>query len=329
MTSPVIIFRDATYRVKKWAWNHSLMRHRPVKIAAHVVTEMITRDANHLAAGVAYYSIFGIFPFLLGMMVISGLFLEAEIIQAKLLEFVMGNLPGSDRLIASNIIFIDSHRVELILIAVAGILWSSSSVFGAISRVVNRAWGIYQGQPFHVHRMEHIMFLFTFGLYFFFWLVVTSFSQVLLNVELGATYQQAIGDSGVLNTLVRLASWLVTAVGFLLIYRYLPNCEMKWRYVWAGTLVASLLFEVGKEIFNEYLRHYGQYDVLYGSIASTIVFLLWVFLSALILTLGAEICSNYQQAYHPEEKIDRMRGWSWTDEVPHPALDIEHPGGQH
>lgn len=281
-----------------------MMQYRPVKILVHVANEMITRDANHLAAGVAYYAIFGIFPFLLGMMVISSLFLEAEVVQAKLLEFVMGNLPGSDRLIASNIVFIDSHKTELILIAIVGILWSSSSVFGAVSRLVNRAWGIYQGQPFHVHRVEHMLFLFSFGLYFLFWLAVTSATQILLNISLGAPLQEVIHDSGFLNLLVRLASWSFTAVGFLLVYRYMPNCEVKWHNVWVGTLVASILFEVGKEIFTEYLHHYGQYDILYGSIASTIIFLLWVFMSALILT--------WERKYAPTtgRPTTRMKGWT-------------------
>ena len=295
-------------------WHHPLMRYRPIQMAAHVTSEMVTRDANHLAAGVAYYAIFGIFPFLLGMMVISGMFAGAETVQAKLLEFVIGNFPGSDHLISSNLLFIDAHRTELILIAIAGVLWSSGSVFGAVSRVVNRAWGIYHGPPFHVHRIEHILFLLCFGVYFFFSVAVTSFTQILLEVEFGAPWQQVIRESGFLNMLVRVGSWAVTAIGFLLIYRYLPNCHVRWRYVWIGTLVASVFFEVGKEVFTYYLLHYGQYDILYGSIASTMIFLLWVFLSALILTLGAEICSNFQQAYHPEDKIKRMEGWSWTEE---------------
>ena len=285
------------------------MRHRPVKMTARVASEMITRDANHMAAGVAYYTIFGVFPFLLGMMVVSGLFLQAEVIQGKLLEFVIGNFPGSDRLIASNIVFIDSHRGEFILIAVVGILWSSSSVFGAIDRVVNRAWGIYQGQPFHVHRIEHLLFLLSFGLYFFFWLAVTSASQVLLELDLQLSWQQALRESEVFILLIKSSSWIVSGVGFLLIYRYLPNCEVKWQYVWLGTIVATTLFELGKELFAVYLHHYGKYDILYGSIASTIVFLFWVYLSALILALGAEICSNFQQAYHPEDEINRTGGW--------------------
>ena len=295
--------------VKDWTGNHPLMRYRPVKMFVHIAGEMITRDANHLAAGVAYYAIFGVFPFMLGMMVISGLFLQAEVIQEKLLEFVVGNFPGSDQLIVSNIGLFDSHRTEFIIIAIFGILWSSSSVFGAIDRVINRAWGIHQGQPFHVHRVEHLLFLLSFGLFFFFWVAVTSFTQVLLDVELGVPWQGPIRDTPIVNLLVRFSSWCVSAVGFLLVYRYLPNCPVKWRYVWLGTLVASLLFESGKELFAFYLQHYANYDFLYGSIASTIVFLFWVYLSALILALGAEICSNYQQAYHPEEKVNRIGGW--------------------
>ena len=285
------------------------MKYRAVRMCLRVLANMFTRDANHLAAGVAYYSIFGVFPFLLGMMVISGLFLQAEIIQKKLLEFVVGNLPGSDSLIASNIVFIDSHRVELIAIALIGILWSSSSVYGAIDRLVNRAWGNYRGQPFHIHRIEHLLFLLMFGLYFFFWLAVTSLTQIVLELDIQTAWQDAIKDSDFFNLLIRSSSWIVTVVGFLLLYRYLPNCNVRWGHVWLGALVASLLFELGKEVFVLYLHHYSQYDVLYGSIASTIVFLFWVYLSALILALGAEICSSYQRLYHPEEEMNRTGVW--------------------
>ena len=310
MASPVWLFRVKKQQLKGWVWHHPLLRFRPVKMMAHVASEMVTRDANHMAAGVAYYTIFGVFPFLLGMMVISGLFLRAEVLQRKLLEFVVGNFPGSDHLIASNIVFIDSHQGEFILIAAVGILWSSSSVYGAIDRVVNRAWGIYRGQPFHVHRMEHLLFLLSFGLYFFFWLAVTTSSQILLDLDLQVSWQRALGESDFFTLLIRSSSWVATGAGFLLIYRYLPNCEVKWQYVWLGTIVATTLFELGKELFAFYLHHYGRYDILYGSIASTIVFLFWVYLSALILALGAEICSNFQQAYHPESEINRTGGWN-------------------
>lgn len=296
-------------QVQDWARHSDVMQHRPVRMVIHITSHMFTRDANHLAAGVAYYSIFGVFPFLLGMMVISGLFLQAEVLQAKLLEFVVGNLPGSDHLIATNIVFIDSHRGELIFIAILGVLWSSSSVYGAIDRVVNRAWGIYHGQPFHVHRIEHLLFLISFGLYFFFWLAVATGSEIILELDLQTGWQVAIKESNFFNLVIRSSSWTVTAVGFLLIYRYLPNCNVRWGHVWLGTLVASFLFEVGKELFTLYLHHYSNYDILYGSIASTIVFMFWVYLSALILSLGAEICSMFQEIYCPDEEINRTGVW--------------------
>ena len=309
MATPVISIKIDKQKLKNWVWHHPLMQFRPVRMTAHVASEMITRDANHFAAGVAYYAIFGIFPFLLGMMVISGLVLRAEVLQAKLLEFVIGNFPGSDRLITNNIVFIDEHRGEFIILALLGILWSSSSVYGSIDRLINRAWGIYWGQPFHVHRVEHVLFLLSFGLYFFFWLAVNSATQILLQLDLNVAWQAAIKESQVYNLLIRSSSWIVTVVGFLLLYKYVPNCKVKWHYVWLGTIVASALFELGKELFTVYLHHYGRYDILYGSIASTIVFLFWVFLSALILTLGASICSNYQQAYHPDDEVYRIGGW--------------------
>ena len=309
MARPFRLIDSSRQQVRSLVVRSGVMRHRPVRLCVQVTAHMFTRDANHLAAGVAYYAIFGVFPFLLGMMVISGLFLQAEVLQAKMLEFAIGNLPGSDHLIASNIVFIKVHRGELIIIAILGVLWSSSSVYGAIDRAVNRAWGNYRGQPFHVHRIEHILFLLSFGLYFFFWLAVTSFAQILLDLDLQTTWHAALKESNFFNVLIRSSSWTVTAVGFLLIYRYLPNCNVRWNYVWLGTLSASFLFEIGKELFSIYLLHYGTYDILYGSIASTIVFLFWVYVSALILSLGAEICSTFQQIYYPDEEINRTGAW--------------------
>lgn len=284
------LLRNKQASLRERAARLSWPQHRPVIMAVRIFQEMRTRDANHLAAGVAYYAIFALFPFVLGVMVISDLF-ASDVLQKAFLEFVIGNLPGSAAFIESNIVQLVEQREALVIISMVGMLWSSGSIFEAINRVVNRAWGIHYAKPFHISRLRHILALLIFGLLFFFSVAISSGLQIVQEQDL------EIPGGG--RVVLQLTSWLVTGITFLIIYRFVPNCRVYWRHVWLGTVVAATLFELGKVAFTWYLLNYGNYNQVYGSIASTIVFLFWVYLAALILSLGAEICSQYQKVYHP------------------------------
>ena len=143
--------------------SHPFTKYRPVIMAWRVAKEMTTRDANHLAAGVVYYAIFALFPFILGGMVVADFFLDSEVLQREFLGFIIGNLPGSSGFIESNIDKIVQQRSSLVLISIVGLIWSSSSIFGAVNRVVNRAWNIYHTEPFHITRFRHLLSLAIFG----------------------------------------------------------------------------------------------------------------------------------------------------------------------
>ena len=297
--------------IKGWVNQQPFLRYRPVIMMSRVISEMVTRDANHLAAGVAYFAIFGVFPFVLGAIVISGLLLDSEVVQQRFLEFLIGNLPGSDPFIKNNITGLVEQRSTLAVISIIGVLWSSSSVFSAINRVVNRAWNIYRTQPFHISRVKHLSALFVFGLFFFASVAISSTLQILGEQDLGFPGVPVFLDPSVVSLLIAISSWCLATTGFLLIYRFLPNCRVYWRHVWLGALVAGTLFEVSKELFAWYLPNYVNTQQLYGSIASAIVFLFWVYLSAMILTLGAEICAQYRKIYHPGDvEEEDLHVWS-------------------
>ncbi len=115
-----------------------------------------------------------------------------------------------------------------------------------------------------------------------------------------------------------IGGWLVSAAGnytllaidwglillvFLLAYRFLPNTKTHWRFVWLGAVVATVLYEMGRYLFVWYLEHFARYDTVYGPVSSVMVFLFWVYLSSLILVLGAEISSEYERM-HQSEIVD-------------------------
>jgi membrane protein len=90
-----------------------------------------------------------------------------------------------------------------------------------------------------------------------------------------------------------LISVLMAFAVFLVIYKFIPHTDTDWSDIWLGALVAALLFELGRNAFVFYLNNFGNYAEIYGSLASVVVLLVWIFISALILIIGAEVASEY------------------------------------
>ena len=101
---------------------------------------------------------------------------------------------------------------------------------------------------------------------------------------------------------------LVFAVGFAfafatfaLIYKVTPYVETRWRQVIPGALVGAAVFELVKRAFLFYLGRVADFEAMYGSLSSIIVLLLWLYVSALVLLLGAEYNIVRWRSRHPEE----------------------------
>ena len=115
---------------------------RWVQMMLRVFQEMGNDQATHLAAGIAYYSMLSLFPLLLGLLSISGSILTYGSLEADFLEFVTDNLPGSRDFVEENVNQVVRFRGLLGVAGVVGLLWSSSTVLGAIARAVNLAWNV-------------------------------------------------------------------------------------------------------------------------------------------------------------------------------------------
>ena len=91
----------------------------------------------------------------------------------------------------------------------------------------------------------------------------------------------------------RLVAFLLILAVFLLFYKLIPNTRTYWRPVWPGALLAAILFEIARTLFLFYLENFANYQLIYGSIASIIVLLVWIYYSAFIMILGAEFSFQY------------------------------------
>ena len=274
-------------RIKAWLARSPFARNRLVILMWRVGQEMGTDDATHLAAGVAYYTVFSLFPLLLGLLFIVGLVVTSEGVQQDFVGFVTDNLPGSEQFVEDTLDGVIRFRGVLGVGAIVGLLWSASAVFGAISRAVNRAWDVHQDRPFYIAKPRQIGMALIVGVLFLISTSATSAIELLTDPDSGIPGQQVF-----LGLAFRAVSWLIILSIFLLMYRFIPNCKTYWRYIWPGAVVAAVLLEMGKSLFLWYLNNLASYNQ-FGALASVMILLLWIYMSSLIVILGAEISSEY------------------------------------
>ena len=289
----------------KAKWRQSgFANHKYSVLTGRVFKELGDDDATHLAAGVAYYAMFALFPLILAVLAIGGTLLDSSGQQENFVNFVTDNLPGSKGFVEDNLREVIKFRSVLGLGAVVGLLWSASAGMGAVARGVNRAWDVHRNRPFYVAKPLQIMMALAVGVLFLLSTLLTSAIELITDPrrDWGLPGQDFLLDLGIASLALRVAPFLINMVIFLLLYYFAPNCKTYWRYVWPGALIAAILFEVAKGIFIWYLDNLATYDQVYGSVTSVMSLLLWMWVSALILILGAEISSEYGRM---KEGVDR------------------------
>ena len=268
----------------------------PVLHLVHrTVREMSADDATHMAAGVAYYAVLSLFPLTVGLISLLGLVLDSESLEGEVIGFLQSYLPGSKELLAANVNATGGIRGVLGVVSFLGLFWSASLLFGAITRVVNRAWDIHQDRPFYIDKLRHILMALSVAPLFLMSVGTTAALHILGTRDVPVIGRVEFLDNNVINIITRPLPFLFTLSIFLLIYKFTPNTKTYWRYVWPGAVLGAVLFEVFKSIFVFYLENFADYERVYGSLGSVIILLAWTYFSGLILIAGAEFSSEYER----------------------------------
>jgi len=259
-----------------------------VQLISCTAKELGNIDGAHKAAGVAYYAILSIFPLLLGLIAVFGFFLPSVNLQDALLNFVSKNLPGATDILRQNIVSIVKQRGAMGVLSIVVLFWSANGMFDATSVAINRAWNIRRYRPFFIRKASELGMAFGTGILFLFSLGTSAIISILRRV-----LNLPVADLIIVNVGSRLVAFLLILAVFLLLYKLIPNTRTYWRYVWPGALLAAILFEIARTLFVFYLENFANYQLIYGSIASIIVLLVWIYYSAFIMILGAEFTFQY------------------------------------
>ena len=255
----------------------------------------ITRDhVSMIAAGVAFYGLLALFPAIAALLSLWGLAFDPQTIEQQI-EQVGGALPDQ----AAAIIEDQARRLAsgtstgTGLAAIGGLvltLYSASKGMKALIEGLNIIYDEEEKRGFI--KLNLIAFLLTLAM--FVMMVVTLGAIVVLPALLGA-----LGFGSVVETLVVWLRWpllaLVAGAGLAVLYRLAPSrSRPQWQWVSWGAVIATVIWVIGSILFSVYVRNFGTYNETYGSLGAVIVLLLWFWLSAFVVLMGAELNSEIE-----------------------------------
>ncbi|MCC6435417.1 MAG: YihY/virulence factor BrkB family protein [Acidimicrobiales bacterium] len=258
-------------------------------VLRRVKAELADDHTSLSAAGVAYYGSLAAIPALAAVVSVYGMFTDPAEVQRRV-ESLFGALPGEARaLLSEQLSAIVGQRQSAlglsVLVSVALSLWSASSGMGHLIEAVNVAYDEHDRRSWPARKAWAL--LFTVGAVLF---LITSVAAV---AGLGAIVGRA-GVEGPLGWLLRLL-WVPVvmagfAVGLAVLYRYGPDrAEPRWRWVSWGSALAVVIWIVASAAFQVYVANFGSYNETYGSLAAVVILLFWLYLTAFVVLLGAEL----------------------------------------
>jgi membrane protein len=96
---------------------------------------------------------------------------------------------------------------------------------------------------------------------------------------------------GATSSLLRYLPFILEVVAFVLFYKSIPNTDVRFSHAMSGGIVAALMFELAKQGFAYYIVNFPSYQVIYGALATIPIFFIWVYLSWLVMLVGAVVAA--------------------------------------
>ncbi len=246
-------------------------------------------DMTH-AAAIAYYALLSFLPFLmLSLSVLSEVAADNGA-HADVMAFFLRYLPMQLDFVDRQLEVFRQSPVPITVGSGLALLWASQGVFGAISTAVNHAWGVERPRSFWGHRLFSLLMMLTAGA------LITAALLIVGSSKVESSHAQVWVQYPVLETVV---AWVSRAYTFLLfvaivglIFYFVPNTKVRFRDVWPGAVLTALLWRLTLEGFSWYVRTFAQASV-HGSIATVVWFLVWVYISSVLLLYGVEVTATY------------------------------------
>jgi membrane protein len=273
-------------------------------IVIRALETFIAARTTQAAASIAYYALFSLFPLLLLLITFGTTVLKNERTVEWVLGYTQTVLPTAQDLVRRNIEGVLALRGPVGIVAGLGLLWSATNVFDILVRNISLAWPEAEPQTFLRRRLVGLV-------------IISILMVILLLSVLSSTLFRLLpwldsngslwGGVPLYETLPwKLAAgfvpWVLAFLMFLGLYRWVPTVKVGWSAAIWGAIVAALAWEVTKSGFSWFLGSgLAQYQLVYGSLATVVALMLWIYLSSLIILFGAHL-SGAISGHHKRQR---------------------------
>ncbi len=247
----------------------------------------------HWAAAIAFYAALSFAPLLLVILIAASFFADADWAAGRLATILGNFLPDESeqqlRDFVSNAV---QSRNRVGAFSALALLYSGTRVFAALTRALHVIYDFEKERQFFRELAAQVVMLFTLGGVF----LLALSSRFFFDLIAGAVDFLPTGEEQLAQRLIGGGIQILLLFGaFALIYRFVPSNETNWRPPLTGALVATILFAIVRPLFVFYLDRFGNQELVYGSLASLAILLLWIWISAVITLFGGEIANATRQ----------------------------------
>lgn len=290
-----------------------------VQLVKETVTEFINEDPFTLAGALSYYTLLSLAPLLLMIVSVAGLVYGEEAARGEVLAKLQMAIGQPAAQLAQDLLAqANKHGSGFMsaVIAVVGVIIGATTALGQLQSSLDKIWDVKASKRAWFAmlraRLMSLLFILLLGTAVIASLIASSIITVLSSHTADALdWMWRAADIGV--PLV-----LMTGL-FAMLYKILPDAEIRWRDVAIGAIITSVLFTLGRFLIGIYIGRAGVTSA-YGAAGSVIGLMVWVFYSSVIVLFGAEITQVYARRYGGDIRQKHFRG-----EAPDPVRPPSAP----
>ena len=255
------------------------------------------------ASSIAYYALLSLFPFFMLVFSFLGGLTASAPDRSKILGFVLRYFPQQFEFVDKQLQAFEASSVQLGVAGSILMVWAAMGVFGAVTSAINHAWGVEKQPNYFKHKLISFVMLLASGVLLMVGLLLVSFINVTESRWFASVLLMTPGLEVVQGFAVKSGSTLLFILIVGMVFYFVPNAKVRFRDVWVGAILTGLLWRAALSGFSWYVRDLTRFSVIHGQIAAVVVFLLWVYISAVILLYGAEMTAAYARLrrHRPDE----------------------------
>lgn len=284
----------------------------------HVLAQSKRNDITRIAASLTFTSLLALVPLLsVAFSLFSVLPLFSRWVDT-VQQFVLNIFVPTVGEGVQNYLLGFVHRTEgLSTVGSVGLFVTAILLLNTIDVSFNRIWRVRR-TPRTLIRLLLLLFFLLIGP------LILAASLAATTFVMALPYVSATVDSSGLHTMIlAILPMAATCLLLAVMYHWIPNIPVRWRHAFSGAAVAAILFEIAKYLFALYIAWFPTYELLYGALAAIPLLLIWIYLSWLIVLLGAEITYNLEIFQAPGKitatdlelvQAFRVLGYLWQNE---------------